>query len=64
MPSYLYRYVKLNKRDVIMESLQIVLSRLLHRFGFALVRIQQTRKPEPKSSNFKNVAVYDNDWDD
>ncbi len=64
MPSYLYRYVKLNKRDVIMESLQVVLSRLLHRFGFALVRIQQTRKPEPKSSNFKNVAVYDNDWDD
>lgn len=64
MPSYLHRYVKLNKRDVIMESLQVVLSRLLHRFGFALVRIQQTRKPEPKSSNFKNVAVYDNDWDD
>lgn len=64
MLSYLHQYVKLNKRDVIMESLQIVLSRLLHRFGFALVRIQQTRKPEPKSSNFKNVAVYDNDWDD
>ena len=64
MLSYLHQYVKLNKRDVIMEGLQVVLSRLLHRFGFALVRIQQTRKPEPKSSNFKNVAVYDNDWDD
>ena len=61
MLSNLHQYVKLNKRDVIMKDL---LSRLLHRFGFALVRIQQTRKPEPKSSLFKNVAVYDNDWDD
>jgi|TARA_B100000401_G_C52768478_1_gene701965 hypothetical protein len=47
-----------------MKALQILLSRLLHRYGYALVRIQQTRKPEPKSSDFKNVAVYDNDWDD
>lgn len=47
-----------------MNALQTALSRLLHRFGFALIRIQQTRKPEPKISKFKKVTVYDNDWDD
>ena len=64
MSSYLHQCVKLNNHVVIIKALQILLSRLLHRYGYALVRIQQTRKPEPKSSDFKNVAVYDNDWDD
>ena len=61
---YLHRCVTLNKRIQDMNALQIALSRLLHRFGFAIIRIQQTRKPEPKISKFKKVKVYDNDWND
>ena len=64
MSCYLHQYVKLDKRIQGMKALQTALSRLLHRFGFAIIRIQQTRKPEPKISKFKKVKVYDNDWND
>ena len=64
MLSHLHQCVKLNKRTKDMNALQTALSRLLHRFGFAIIRIQQTRKPEPKTSKFKKVTVYDNDWND
>lgn len=57
-------YVKLDKTGGDVEALFTRFSDICRLFGFLIVRIPKTAKQAPKTSQYKHVAVYDNDWDD
>lgn len=47
-----------------MEALFTRFSDICRLFGFRVIRIPKPQKQPPKTSQYKHVAVYDNDWDD
>ena len=47
-----------------MEALFTRFSDICRLFGFRVIRIPKPQKQPPKTSQYKHVAVYDNDWED